>query len=54
MEAILSHRIGARNRLQLLIRWKGFDASEDMWLPEHELGGAQRLVKAYKKKHGLA
>ena len=54
VEAILSHRIGARDRLQFLIRWKGFDASEDMWLPEPELGGAQRLVRAYKKRHGLA
>lgn len=24
-----------------------------MWLPEHELGGAQRLLKAYKRAHDL-
>lgn len=53
IEAILRHRIGSRNKLEFLVRWKGYDASEDMWLPEPELGGAQRLLVAYKRKSGL-
>ncbi len=53
IDQILQHRIGARNKVQYLIRWKGYDASEDMWLPETELTGAQRLLNAYKRRHDL-
>lgn len=46
------HRI-ARAGMQFLVRWKGYDASEDMWLFEEDLGGAQRLLRAYKRRHSL-
>jgi hypothetical protein len=53
VEKILEHRIGARDRLQFLVRWVGYDASEDMWLAEDDLSGAARILRAYKKRHGL-
>jgi hypothetical protein len=54
VEKILQHRIGARDRLQFLVRWVGYDASEDMWLAEDDLSGAARILRAYKRRHGLA
>ena len=53
IERIIAHRLGAQDRLQYLVRWTGFDASEDMWLPEPKLGGAQRLMAKYKRDSGL-
>jgi hypothetical protein len=54
IEEIIGHRIGARNKVQYLVRWLGYDASEDMWLYEEDLSGAQRLLKNYKQRHGLS
>ena len=36
VEAIVGHR-GTSARRQYLIRWAGYDASEDMFLSEHDL-----------------
>jgi hypothetical protein len=39
IEAILAHRGDVRYRtsLEFLVRWKGYDATEDLWLPYSEL-----------------
>lgn len=48
VEAILGHRLGRRNKLELLVHWKGYDVSEDTWEPEANLANAGRILKAYK------
>ena len=39
IDAIVSHRGDARYRTQIefLVRWKGYGANEDLWLPYSEL-----------------
>jgi hypothetical protein len=53
VEAILGHRLGRRNRLELLVRWKGYDVSEDSWEPEANLANAEELLRSYKLKEKL-
>ena len=33
VKSILAHRIGRRNQLELLVRWKGYDIADDTWEP---------------------
>ena len=40
LDSIVSHR-KVKNRMQYLVKWKGYDDSENMWLPESRLGHAQ-------------
>ncbi|KAJ6522819.1 hypothetical protein DFH09DRAFT_1096986 [Mycena vulgaris] len=37
-----------------LVRWKGCDSSNDMWLDEDQLGGAQDLLKEFTSRHSLS
>ncbi len=53
VESIVGHRIGKRNQPEFLIRWKGYDVSDDTWEPEANLSGASELLGSYKKEHGL-
>eukprot|EP01113_Clastostelium_recurvatum_P034980 TRINITY_DN4817_c0_g2_i2.p1 TRINITY_DN4817_c0_g2~~TRINITY_DN4817_c0_g2_i2.p1 ORF type:complete len:896 (+),score=120.90 TRINITY_DN4817_c0_g2_i2:2313-5000(+) len=51
--SILSHRT-RRKKLQFLVRWKGYDASEDTWEPEVNLEEhASRVLRAYKRSKGI-
>ena len=43
VEKILGHR-QLRNRTQYLVRWRGYDASEDQWLPEDALDNARAIL----------
>jgi hypothetical protein len=54
IEAILMAR-PTRNRksTQYLIKWKGYPASENLWLPEKELTNAKELLDLFKQKHTL-
>jgi len=37
--------------MQYLIKWKGYPASENSWLPEKELTNAKELLDQFKQKH---
>jgi hypothetical protein len=52
IEEILKAR-PTRNRksTQYLIKWKGYPASENSWLPEKELTNARELLDQFKWKH---
>ena len=39
IDAIMGHR-KVRGGMQYLVSWKGYDESENMWLPESELGNS--------------
>jgi hypothetical protein len=42
-----------RKSMQYLIKWKGYPASENSWLPEKELTNAKELLDQFKQKHNL-
>ena len=46
VERILGHRV-RNGRLELLIRWLGYDASEDLWEPADALTHAKEAVAEY-------
>lgn len=52
VEAILRHR-GRPRHYQYLVHWRGYDASEDMWLPEEELQNAGDVLREYKLSRKL-
>jgi hypothetical protein len=37
--------------MQYLIKWKGYPASENSWLPEKELTNAKELLDQFKQRH---
>ncbi|CAI7888030.1 unnamed protein product [Closterium sp. NIES-53] len=49
-EAVLAHRRRRNGTLELLIRWKGYDPSEDSWVPEHDMDKARRPLQDYLVK----
>ncbi|CAI7834527.1 unnamed protein product, partial [Closterium sp. NIES-53] len=53
VEAILAHRRRRNGTLELLIRWKGYDPSEDRWVPEHDMDNARRPPQDYLVKQVL-
>ena len=40
-----------RKSTQYLIKWKGYPASENLWLPEKELTNTKELLDQFKQKH---
>ena len=52
VECIVRHRQKG-NRCQYLVRWKGYDASEDCWLHTDKLTNAPDVLSAYCSANGL-
>ena len=53
VEKLLTHRDTTRSR-EYLVRWSGYDESEDIFVPESELAEfAPEVLQAYKTKAGL-
>ncbi|GJP42080.1 hypothetical protein CLOM_g1672 [Closterium sp. NIES-68] len=58
VESVLAHRRRRNGIVELLIRWKGYDPSEDSWVSETDMGNARRplhdyLVKQAKEIDGV-
>ena len=45
------HHCGTLSTRSFLIRWKGYLAKEDSWVPERDLKNAKSTLAAYKKLH---
>ena len=46
VEAILGHRARGSSR-QFLVRWRGYDASEDTWQSAEDLANAPTILEEY-------
>ncbi|GJP40087.1 hypothetical protein CLOM_g24376 [Closterium sp. NIES-68] len=53
VESVLAHRRRRNGTVELLIRWKGYDPSEDSWVPETDMGNARRPLHDYLVKQGV-
>ncbi|GJP82992.1 hypothetical protein CLOP_g13204, partial [Closterium sp. NIES-67] len=49
VESVLAHRRHRNGAVEFLIRWKGYDPSEDSWVPESDMGNARRPLHDYLK-----
>ena len=52
VEAILAHRKRGR-QIQYLIKWKGYDPSNNTWEPETNLSNADEILSGYKRHRNL-
>ena len=53
IEAILTHRTYKNRETRYLIKWKGYDPSENTWEPESNLSNAEEELNDYKSQHNL-
>ena len=49
VEAILAHQKSG-TKYQYLIKWKGYNSSHNLWIPEKELTNTADFLKEYKKR----
>ncbi|GJP72201.1 hypothetical protein CLOP_g2950, partial [Closterium sp. NIES-67] len=47
VESMLAHRHRRNGAVEILIRWKGYDPSEESWVPESDMGNARRPLHDY-------
>ncbi|GJP54220.1 hypothetical protein CLOM_g13318 [Closterium sp. NIES-68] len=50
VESVLAHRRRRNGTVELLIRWKGYDPSEDSWVPKTDMGNTRRPLHDYLVK----
>ena len=53
VEAILTHRTYKNRQTRYLVKWKGYDSSENTWEPESNLSNAEEELSDYKTEHNL-
>ena len=53
IEAILTHWTYKNRKTRYLIKWKGYDTSENTWEPESNLSNAEEELNDYKSRHNL-
>ncbi|CAI7772695.1 unnamed protein product [Closterium sp. NIES-54] len=54
VERVLTHRRRGGKTLEFLLRWKGYDPTEDSWVEEADMGNARRDLKDYLVKQGVS
>ncbi|CAI7917294.1 unnamed protein product [Closterium sp. NIES-54] len=54
VERILTHRHRGGKTLEFLLRWKGYNPTEDSWVAEADMGNARRALKDYLVKQGVS
>ncbi|CAI7764251.1 unnamed protein product [Closterium sp. NIES-53] len=54
VEHVLTHRRRGGKTLEFLLRWKGYDPTEDSWVVEADTGNARRPLKDYLVKQGVS
>ena len=50
VEKILDSRV-FRGRLEYLVRWKGYGAADDLWIPAKEAVGSKRRITEFHKRN---
>ncbi|CAI7863423.1 unnamed protein product [Closterium sp. NIES-54] len=53
VEYVLAHRRRRHGALEFLVRWKGYDPSEDSWVSEEDMSNARRSLRDYLVKQGV-
>ncbi|CAI7804599.1 unnamed protein product [Closterium sp. NIES-53] len=54
VERVLTHRRRGGKTLEFLLRWKGYNPTEDSWVVEADMGNARRALKDYLVKQGVS
>ncbi|CAI7741815.1 unnamed protein product [Closterium sp. NIES-54] len=54
VERVLTHRRRSGKTLYFLIRWKGYDPSEESWVAEADMGNTRHAIKDYLVKQGVS
>ncbi|CAI7858988.1 unnamed protein product [Closterium sp. NIES-54] len=53
VESVIAHRCRRHGALEFLVRWKGYDISEDSWVSEEDMSYARRSLRDYLVKQGV-
>ncbi|CAI7904899.1 unnamed protein product, partial [Closterium sp. NIES-54] len=53
VEYVPAHRRRRHGALEFLVRWKGYDPSEDSWVSEEDMSNARRSLSDYLVKQGV-